>query len=363
MRILYVIDSMAKDGAESQLLKTLERLKPDEYEVYVILSRTEGERFRELTALPCVRDVTILKSEGKKRKILENAFALGGVIKAIQPDLVHSWLWYSNFLSGLSNRLGLWRRIPLIVSQRGDYHARYSTFRLWITEKFIYNSADILLTNSVQIQQHLQNLYPKKIIYSIPNFLDLPTEEWSPTQRDSSEKRIVCVGRFASEKGHRYLIEALNRLDCTDFSWQCSFLGDGELQSELSDLSENLNLTDKITFPGFCDDVYPVLLQADLFVLPSLHEGSPNALIEAMGLGLPCIASDVGGIKDLMENGKNGILVPPKDSDSLSKGLHHLLTNQNIAVDLGKNARTTIREKFDNSESIRILEEIYQSVT
>lgn len=363
MRILYVIDSMTKDGAESQLLKTLERLKSDEYEVYVILSRTEGERIRELTALPCVRDVTILKSEGKKRKILENACALGGVIKAIQPDLVHSWLWYSNFLCGLSHRLRLSHRIPLIVSQRGDYHARYSKFRLWITEKIIYNSADILLTNSEQIRRHLQDIYPKKTIYSIPNFLELPTEEWTPTQRDSIEKRIVCVGRFAPEKGHRYLIEALNRLDCKDLSWQCVFLGDGELQSELSDFTENLNLSDKITFPGFCDDVYPVLLQSDLFVLPSLHEGSPNALIEAMGLGLPCIASDVGGIKDLIENGKNGILVPPKDSISLANALQQLITDSNFSQGLGRNARKTIQEKFNNTESIRKLEDIYNSVT
>lgn len=363
MRILFVIDSMTKDGAESQLLKTLERLKPDEYEVHVILSRTEGERIRELTTQPCVRNVTVLKSEGKKRKILENAFALGGVIKAIQPDLVHSWLWYSNFLSGLSNRLGLWRRIPLIISQRGDYHARYSKFRLWITEKIIYNSADILLTNSEQIQQHLQTLYPKKIIYSIPNFLNFPTEEWSPAQRNNSEKRIVCVGRFAAEKGHRFLIEALNWLDCEGVSWECVFLGDGELQSELRGLAENLNLSDKISFPGFCEDVYSELLKSDLFVLPSLHEGSPNALIEAMGLGLPCIATDVGGITDLIENGKNGILVPPKDSVSLSNALHHLLTNQNIAMDLGENARITIQEKFDNTESFRKLEDIYRSVT
>ena len=362
MRILYVIDSMTRDGAESQLLKTLERLNPDDYEVYVILSRTEGERIRELTALSCVRDVTTLNSQGKKRKILENAFALGGAIKAIQPDIVHSWLWYSNFLSGLSRRLGLWHRTPLIVSQRGDYHARYSKFRLWITEKFIYNSADILLTNSEQIQQHLQDLYPKKTIYSIPNLLELPTEEWTLTQTDRSEKRIVCVGRFAPEKGHRYLIEALNRLDCKDLSWLCTFLGDGELKSELSYLAENLNLSEKITFPGFCDDVYPVLLQADLFVLPSLHEGSPNALIEAMGLGLPCIASDVGGIKDLIENEKNGILVPPKDSIALSNALYQLITDSNYSEALGRNARRTIQQKFNNTESIRKLEDIYKSV-
>ena len=103
-----------------------------------------------------------------------------------------------------------------------------------------------------------------------------------------------------------------------------------------------------------------MLLQADLFVLPSLHEGSPNALIEAMGLGLPCIATDVGGIKDLIDNEKNGILVPPKNSDALSNALHHLLTNQTIAMDLGKNARRTIQQKFNNAESIQKLIDIYQ---
>ena len=90
MRILYVIDSMTKDGAESQLLKTIARFTPDQYEVSVLLSRAEGERITELAALSCVRDVTTLAGKNKRMRLIEKAFALGGIVKAVEPDIVHS---------------------------------------------------------------------------------------------------------------------------------------------------------------------------------------------------------------------------------------------------------------------------------
>ena len=363
IKILYVIDSMTKDGAESQLLKTLDRLPPERYEVFVVLSRAEGERIRELVALPCVREVATLTGAGSRRRLIEKAFALGGIVNGFEPDIVHSWLWYSNFLCGLSRRFGLWRQIPFIASQRGDYHARYGKFRLYLTEKLIYNTADVLLTNSAQIQRHLHQRYPDKNIFSIPNLLELPTQEWSqPHRDDTEEKLIVSVGRFAPEKGHRYLIEALNTLDRENILWRCTFLGEGELEAELRALAAEYELSESIAFPGFCEDVFSMLLTADVFVLPSLHESSPNALIEAMGIGMPCIASDVGGIVDLIEDEKNGLRVAPQDSTALATALHQVLTEPDFASELGKNARTTIQEKFDSDVSIRKLEEIYVGV-
>ena len=354
---------MTKDGAESQLLKTLDRLPSEQYEVSVVLSRAEGERVRELAALSCVREVATLTSDSRRMKLLEKAFALGGIINAFEPDIVHSWLWYSNFLCGLSRKFGLWRQIPFIASQRGDYHARYGKFRLWLTEKLIYNAADVLLTNSAQIQRHLHQRYPDKQIFSIPNLLELPTETWTrPRAGGSEEKLIVSVGRFAPEKGHRYLIEALNLLDREDVAWRCTFLGEGELEAELRALTAEYGLSEQVMFPGYCEDVFSLLLTADVFVLPSLHESSPNALIEAMGIGMPCIASDVGGIVDLMEDGKNGIRVPPQDPAALATALHRVLTEPDLASELGRNAHSTIQEKFDSAVSIRKLEEIYVGV-
>ena len=364
IKILYVIDSMTKDGAESQLLKTLDRLPPEQYEVSVVLSRAEGERVRELTALPCVRDVATLAGESRRMRLLEKAFALGGIVNAVEPDIVHSWLWYSNFLCGLSRKFGLWRQVPFVASQRGDYHARYGKFRLYLTEKLIYNTADVLLTNATQIQRHLHERYPDKNIVSIPNLLELPTEEWSQQRpEDTEEKLIISVGRFAPEKGHRYLIEALNTLNREEVAWRCTFLGEGDLEAELRALTEKYGLSERVAFPGFCEDVFSVLLTADVFVLPSLHESSPNALIEAMGTGMPCIASDVGGIVDLIEDGKNGIRVPAQDPAALASALHRVLTEPDFASELGRNARTTIQQKFDSDASIRQLEEVYLAVS
>ena len=363
MRILYVIDSMTKDGAESQLLKTLDRLLPEHYEAYVVLSRAEGERVGELVSMSCVRDVATLGSEGRRMRMLEKAFALGGVVNSVKPDIVHSWLWYSNFVCGLSRKCGFWRKVPFIASQRGDYHARYGKFRLWLTEKLIYNTAHVLLTNSTQIERNLYQRYPDKRIYSIPNLLELPAEEWSQQRRDDTqEKLIVSVGRFAPEKGHRYLIEALNLLNRQDIAWSCRFLGDGELAEELGKLASSHGLSERVSFPGFCEDVFPVLLTAGVFVLPSLHESSPNALIEAMGVGLPCIASGVGGIVDLIEDGENGILVPPQNPDALASALHRVLTEPDFARKLGRNARASIQQKFNSVESMRKLEGIYSGL-
>ena len=363
IKILYVIDSMTKDGAESQLLKTLDRLPPERYEASVVLSRTEGERLRDLAALPCVREIATLAGKDRRMRLLEKAFALGGIVNAIKPDIVHSWLWYSNFLCGLSRKFGLWRQIPFIASQRGDYHARYGKFRLWLTEKLIYNAANVLLTNSTQIQRHLHQRYPDKNICSIPNLLELPTETWSPPRMGHpEEKLIVSVGRFASEKGHRYLIEALNMLNREEVAWRCTFLGEGELETDLRSRTAAHGLSEWVTFPGFCEDVFSVLLMADVFVLPSLHESSPNALIEAMGIGMPCIASNVGGIVDLIEDGKNGLQIPPQDPAALAAALHRVLSEPDLASELGRNARATIQEKFDSAGSIQKLEEVYVTV-
>lgn len=355
---------MTKDGAESQLLKTLDRLPPEQYEAHIVLSRAEGERISELAEIPCVKDVITFGSGGRRIRLLEKAFALGGIVNGVAPDIVHSWLWYSNFLCGISRRCGLWCRVPFIASQRGDYHARYGKFRLWLTKKIIYNTADILLTNSAQIQRDLNGRYPDKNIVSIPNLLELPAEAWSQQHRDDTqEKLIVSVGRFAPEKGHRYLIEALNLLKQRDVVWRCTFLGDGELAAELRALASEYGLSDQITFPGFYEDVFSVLLGADVFVLPSLHESSPNALIEAMGIGMPCIASDVGGIVDLIEDAQNGISVPPQDVSSLAASLYRVLTEPDLASELGRNARATIQQKFDSSVSIEKLERIYRQLS
>ena len=377
-RILYVIDSMDRGGAEAQLFKTLARLPIDKFEAFIVLSREPGPSCEQLAALPIVQDITVLhdashfESQSHRGRfpvlsLARKVFKLAGIIKSVQPAIIHSWLWYSNLLCGLIRQFsltpsGVASSCPLIASQRGDYYARYGRTRLWLTEKLIYRHADVLLTNSDRIRDNLRHRYPDKHILAIRNLLNLPNLPPQSSSDTSPLWHIVSVGRLTPEKGHRYLIEALHLLN-TKFdrhNFTATILGDGALKADLAQLANHYQLSDRVQMPGFCNDIFSMLSTAHLFVLPSLHESSPNALIEAMGVGLPCIASDVGGVLDLIDHQENGLLIPPRSSEGLAEAINCLLTDRELAAYLGHNARRSIEEMFDNDRSIQQLEAVYQ---
>ena len=369
---------MGRGGAETQLFKTLARLPMDRFEAFIVLSRESGTFYEQLAALPIVQDITVLPDAGclesrshRSRfpilSLARKVFRLAGIIKSVKPAIIHSWLWYSNLLCGLvrqfcPNPLRADPPCPLIVSQRGDYYARYGRSRLWLTEKLIYHQADVLLTNSDRIRDSLRHRYPEKRILAIRNLLDLPDLAPQSSSDTPPVWHIVSVGRLTEEKGHQYLIEALHLLntkfDRHDFT--ATILGDGTLRTDLEQLVNRYHLSDRVQMPGFCNDIFFMLSTAHLFILPSLHESSPNALIEAMGVGLPCIASSVGGVLDLIDHQENGLLIPPRASGALAEAINDILINQELAVYLGRNARRKIEEMFDNDRSIQQLEAVYQ---
>ena len=370
---------MGRGGAETQLLKTLARLPADKFEAFIVLSREPGASYEQLAALPIVHEIIVLhdpsrfESQSHQSRfpilsLVQKAFRLAGIIKSVKPAIIHSWLWYSNLLCGLIRQFsltpsGVASSCPLIVSQRGDYYARYGRTRLWLTKKLIYRHADVLLTNSDHIRDSLRQRYPNKRILAIRNLLDLPDLPPQSPAETPPVWHIVSVGRLTAEKGHQYLIEALYLLN-TKFNRQdftATILGDGALRTDLAQLANRYHLSDRIQMPGFCDDIFPMLSTAHLFVLPSLHESSPNALIEAMAVGLPCIASSVGGVLDLIDHQENGLLIPPQASGALAEAVNALLTNHELAVCLGRNARRKIEEMFDNDRSIQQLEAVYQN--
>ncbi|MCE2393126.1 glycosyltransferase [Candidatus Poribacteria bacterium] len=255
-RILYVIDSMGRGGAETQLLKTLARLPADRFEAFIVLSREPGASYDQLAALPIVQEIIVLhdtsrfNSEAHRDRfpilsLMQKAFRLAAIIKLVKPAIIHSWLWYSNLLCGIVRQfsltpLGRNPSYSLIVSQRGDYYARYGRTRLWLTEKLIYRHADVLLTNSDRIRDNLRHRYPDKRILAIRNLLDLPD---LPPQSPSDTPplwHIVSVGRLTVEKGYQYLIEALYLLN-TKFNRQnftATILGDGTLRTNLAQLTD-----------------------------------------------------------------------------------------------------------------------------
>jgi glycosyltransferase involved in cell wall biosynthesis len=152
---------------------------------------------------------------------------------------------------------------------------------------------------------------------------------------------VLSVGRLSEEKGHRYLIKAFAKANLKN--WELQLVGDGPQRDNLEQLSEDLGIRDSITFLGFQKEVDFYMQQAQIFVLPSLIEGFPNALVEAMANSLACISFNCeSGPSEIIDHGKNGILIDVKDIDMLANYLDKLANDDRLRMMLGKNAHNVI---------------------
>jgi len=175
-----------------------------------------------------------------------------------------------------------------------------------------------------------------------------------------AEDEIVFgfVGRLGQEKGLAYLIAALANLGGERF--RLLLVGDGPQRAALEDAATRAGMGDKVLFVGFQDDPagwYPAM---DVFVLPSLTEGTPMVLLEAMSTGLPVIATAVGGVPSVVADHENGLLVPPADAIGLARAMNVLAPDRTLRSALGDRARASVLEKFDVRAWIRAMHDIYE---
>jgi glycosyltransferase involved in cell wall biosynthesis len=173
---------------------------------------------------------------------------------------------------------------------------------------------------------------------------------------------IGVIGRLVPIKGHKYLVSAVKMIIKEFENTVFMFVGDGYLESTLERQAESIGVRNNIIFTGWRNDVIGVLDLFDILVLPSLNEGMGKVLIEGMALGKPIVASSVGGIIDLVKNGDNGILVPPRDSDGLSDAILNLIRNKKLAQELGKNGKAKVYPEYDTTVMIRQIEDLYESL-
>ena len=180
------------------------------------------------------------------------------------------------------------------------------------------------------------------------------------------EKLIVlAVGNLIELKGYQFLIEAIPELISNHPNLHFIFVGVGEYRKHLENQITKLNILNNVQFVGQQDvsQIPNWLISADIFVHPSLSEGTPNSVIEAMACKLPVIATSVGDIPNVIGDGENGFLVPPKDSGQLASKLNSLIQSENLREQFGQNGLQTIRSKFGSWETqTKLLRKLYQEV-
>ncbi|MCE5214411.1 MAG: glycosyltransferase [Methanobacterium sp.] len=220
---------------------------------------------------------------------------------------------------------------------------------LRILIRFVLRKADYVVVVNESIQNKILKLNIAGIkdkIKITANAVDLekfkPDTKTKFTQEldlDPNKPMILFVGNLVSQKGLKYLIEAKNQLQ-TDA--EMVIVGDGPLMDELTEIVKNKSVSD-VYFIGARRDVHLIMPAADLFVLPSISEGFPITLLEAFACGLPAVATDVGGIKELVTK-EVGIVVKPEDVKSLAEAMDEILQNHNKKLSMGKSARKRAEE-------------------
>ncbi|OGV39574.1 MAG: hypothetical protein A2X48_13135 [Lentisphaerae bacterium GWF2_49_21] len=173
---------------------------------------------------------------------------------------------------------------------------------------------------------------------------------------------VGMVGRFMPQKGHRILIEASEILLKKNNNIHFVLVGDGELKNEIRDMTVLNKTEENFHFFEQTDKIAPYYAMFDCLVLPSLWEGCPFTVMEAMAMRIPVIASSVGGVKEIVEDKVSGLLVPPADTGSLARAIEKLCEDRKLCERLGEKGHQRILEKFQLSESIRRLEDIYQKM-
>lgn len=176
---------------------------------------------------------------------------------------------------------------------------------------------------------------------------------------DTDEAMVLAIGRLSKEKGHAFLLRALQLLRSNARKWKLVLVGIGPERDRLEQLARALGLSERLLFAGSHADVRPFYASADVFVLPSLSEGSSNVLLEAMAAKLPIVATNAGGNPEIMLHNETGLLAPPGDSKGLASAIAQLLEEPDLASWFGETAFVRATREFSAEHYRRRLRDYY----
>lgn len=287
---------------------------------------------------------------------------------SLKPDLIISFLDTLNVIVLLATRgLG----IPVIVSERID-PAGWNLGRAWeLLRRLTYQWADAVVCQGERPLRYFGPRLRRKGRI-IPNPVALPTAAAGLRADVTCPRQVrtlVAMGSLrpqkgfdVPQKGFDVLLNAFSRVIPRHREWRLVIWGDGPLRSELESQASQLGIADHITFPGVTREPFARLAEADLFVLSSRLEGFPNVLTEAMSVGLPVIATDVGAVPEIVRDGIDGVLVPPGQVEALAVAMDRLMGNSEARSCLAVRAPDVL-ERFSLKKVIGMWEELICEVT
>ncbi|MBU1929306.1 MAG: glycosyltransferase family 4 protein [Candidatus Omnitrophota bacterium] len=361
MNILFLSTHLNTGGISSYLLSLSKGLKDKGHNIY--LASSSGELLDEFKGLG-VDFLSIpikTKSEADFFKILSSLFRLQPYIEDNHIDIIHSHTRVTQVLGCLVKK---YSHIAHVTTCHGFFKNRLSRriFPCW---------GDKVIAISEQVEEHLIRDFglKKEQIRLVNNGIDVDKFKIQSLKiKEDARKRLGLkkgpvagiVARLSNVKGHIYLIRAIRQAKLKFPEAQLLIVGEGKIKNDLLRLTRELDLTDSVIFLANVTDTREVLSAMDVFVLPSLKEGLGLGLMEAMACGLAVIGTDVGGIKSLIRDRENGILVKPADENSLAQAISELFSDPLKRESLGAKASDFIKNKFSLERMVVRTEEVYR---
>ncbi|MGB8658695.1 MAG: glycosyltransferase [Candidatus Zixiibacteriota bacterium] len=365
IKILQISESSETGGAETVLLNIVENLDKAKYHSIVVLLKTGwlNQKLEESGFSPIL--LTSVRSYD-----ISLLVRLWLNVKKHDIDIIHSHLPDVNAYSCLA---GFAARVPVVTTYHGMIAGSQEQTRSDKLKFFLVRS---LSTRIVAVSDALKNelvqlaQFPPRKLTTIYNGVhwerfDRPIDAVSKRIKlgiGPEDKVIGIVANLKATKGYQYFIRAAAIISKNITKVKFLIIGEEEerLKATIVEEIKAIGLEDRVVFLGFREDVPELLRILDVFVLSSISEGMSIATVEAMGAGVPVVVTKSGGPQELVEDGKTGFLVPPKDENSLAEKVLLLLKDKELATSMGKEAQAQARTRFSIDMMIRDYQAVYQ---
>lgn len=361
IKVLQLIEGLNLGGAETKLLELVAHMNRDRFET-MVCSLGIGDRIREEFEKLGVEFVTMPRHRRIDPALV---FKVARLIRRRQIDVVMTTLFYADVLGALAGALSTPRAV--FSWETVSAPEWLLTHRLW-AYRFAMRFCDRVISVSHATAKWLTEKrgVPAHKVVVIPYGvnLDLYRAGENPELRaklgiDPQMRVVGVVARLHPQKGHCYLIDAARTIVARHPQTRFVFVGDGELRAELERLVRVSGLTENFMFLGFRKDVKDLMRMFDVFCLPSLYEGLPNVVLEAMATAKPVVATAVDGTPELVVNNETGYLVPAADPGALAERILSLVQNQELARAFGKNGEEHVKADFSLQKQVEGFQNLF----
>jgi len=365
IKILHLLDTKGFGGNQEHIRVLAKYFDKEKYELSAVIA---GEGlFKDILEEYGVRVYCIpIRSKF-------DVIAFIRLIRLMRKErflIVHTHIYVSDVIGSTLARLS---GVPVCISTLHDrINMDEYGRRKWRWTTFIYKFIlKYLFTRRDAIEQI--KIFSSKIVHIVNGTdlekLDIKVDREKKKMEVGFKAETPLVGIVARlkghnsyKKGHKYFLEAASIILKDYPNTEFLVIGDGSSQSYLENLAESLGIRKKVHFLGFRTDVLELMSILDISVLPSLFEGLPRTLMEAMGLSIPCVATGVDGIPELIENNVTGILVPPRDSKSLARGIITLLNDKKLAIHIASEGKKKIFSEYSGEIMVERTQKIYEEL-